>query len=419
MANPVAEARGSGRIRLPETLNAFAHSLLLQLVYDALAEGHETLIFDFSECAKVYQDGVVPTICTADYLRELGMDISIILPTSAQVASLFVDHGWANLLSPTEFIATNHRPTALSATRFQDASGQKRIVDSMVDLVMGQLELPRDALAGLEWAFNELTDNVLNHALAPDGGIAQGTVFQKSREIHLIVADAGQGILNSLKEGFPALATDEDAIGEAVKEGVTRSPDAGQGNGLAGSLRITTASGGRFQVLSGRAYFQVFVDDESGEVQSRMAPRRPSARFHGTAVYVRLSLQRPFVLAEALNFGSGPHQPTDWIETHYADAKNDLLVRVGQEAVGFGSRTAGRALRVKCKNLLAAEPGSRLLLDWTGIPIVSSSFADEAVGRLFRELGPLEFSRRISHLGMQPNVHHLIDRAIVQRLRQE
>ena len=414
-----ATAREGQRICLPSILNAVAHSQLLHQVYEALAEEHESLVLDFSSCIKAYQDGVVPTICTTDFLREFGIAISVILPSTWQLASLFHDHGWAHLLSPTEFPLTAGRKTGLSATRFQDPSAQKQIVDSMVDLVMGQMELSRDALAGLEWTFNELTDNVLNHAEAPDGGIAQGTIFPKSREIHLIVADAGQGILNSLKEGFPELGTDEQAIGEAVKEGVTRNADAGQGNGLAGSLRIAAASGGRFQVLSGRAYFQVFVDSDTKDVQSRMAPRSISARFHGTAVYVRLNLDHPFVLAEALDFGGGPYQPSDWIETKYANTDHDLVLLVGDETIGFGSRAAGLALRTKCKNHLAAEPGSRLALDWTGIPIVSSSFADEAIGRLFRELGPLEFSRRVAHRGMEPTVRQLVDRAIIQRMRQD
>ena len=411
--------REGQRIQLPATLNAVAHSQFLHHVYEALAEEHEELVLDFSACVKAYQDGVVPTICTTDFLRELGIMITVVLPSSPQLASLFRDHGWAHLLSLEEVRQSAGRRAGLSATRFQDPLAQKQIVDSMVDLVMGQMELPRDALAGLEWAFNELTDNVLNHSEAPLGGIAQGTIFPKSREIHLIVADAGQGILNSLREGFPGLISDEQAIGEAVKEGVTRNPDAGQGNGLAGSLRIATASGGRFQVLSGRAYFQVFVDKDTDEIQQRMAPRSISARFHGTAVYVRLSLSQPFVLAEALDFGSGPYQPIDLIETKYTGTGADLVLRVADETIGFGSRAAGLTLRTRCKNLLTAEAGSRLVLDWTGIPIVSSSFADEAIGRLFRELGPIDFSQRIAHRGMEPTVRQLVDRAIIQRMRQD
>jgi len=40
-------------------------------------------------------------------------------------------------------------------------------------------------------------------------------------------------------------------MGEAVKAGVTRNPSFGQGNGLAGSLKVTTLTGGSFEITSG------------------------------------------------------------------------------------------------------------------------------------------------------------------------
>ena len=238
----------------------------------------------------------------------------------------------------------------------------------MCDLVMSELQLSRDALTGLEWTFQELTDNVLNHSEAPAGGVAQAAVFPRNQEIHFIVADAGMGILNSLREGFPALQTDGEAVGEAVKAGVTRNPEFGQGNGLAGSLSIATASHGRLQIVSGQAYFQVFVDGESDSVQERTADRGIDAHYHGTVVYLRLDLSRPFSLVEALNFGEGPHRPIDLVGTKYQTDDLNLSLHVATETVGFGSRESGRSLRNKCMNLLRAEPDAVLVLDWAGVP---------------------------------------------------
>ena len=66
-------------------------------------------------------------------------------------------------------------------------------------------------------------------------------------------------------------------------------------------------------------------------------------------------------------------------------------------------------------NLLNAEPTKPLLLDWTGVPLVSSSFADELIGKLFVSLGPLAFSARVRNIGMDAMVPGLIDKAIMQR----
>lgn len=92
---------------------------------------------------------------------------------------------------------------------------------------------------------------------------------------------------------------------------------------------------------------------------------------------------------------------------------------MAEEAVGFGSRVAGRALRTKLSNLLRAEDEAIVNLDSRGVPLVSSSFADEVMGKLFVELGPLRFARRVRSRNIEPIVGELIDRAITQRVGQE
>ena len=102
-------------------------------------------------------------------------------------------------------------------------------------------------------------------------------------------------------------------------------------------------------------------------------------------------------------------------ETEKGDA---IILKMRDGSTGFGSRAAGRQLRTKCLNLLNAEPTKPLLLDWTGVPLVSSSFADELVGKLFVTLGPLAFSARVRNLGMDAVVGGLVDKAILQRAAQ-
>ena len=107
------------------------------------------------------------------------------------------------------------------------------------------------------------------------------------------------------------------------------------------------------------------------------------------------------------------------IELIYELEDGDALVlRLKEEATGFGSRRVGEQLRTKCMNLLNAEPAKPLILDWNGVPIVSSSFADELVGKLFVALRPLDFAARIRNLGMESVVRGLVDKAIFQRAGQ-
>lgn len=124
-------------------------------------------------------------------------------------------------------------------------------------------------------------------------------------------------------------------------------------------------------------------------------------------------------LWQALGFSGEPHEPVDIIESMYeTDTGDAMVLKLRDESTGFGSRPAGRQLRTKCENLLNAEPAKPLVLDWTGVPLVSSSFADELVGKLFASLGPLGFSVRVRNLGMDATVRGLVDKAIMQRAAQ-
>jgi len=53
------------------------------------------------------------------------------------------------------------------------------------------------------------------------------------------------------------------------------------------------------------------------------------------------------------------------------------------------------------------------------LQVISSSFADEYMGKLFLELGPLHFSASIRNKNMELLVKQLLDKAIMQRLAQE
>ena len=83
-----------------------------------------------------------------------------------------------------------------------------------------------------------------------------------------------------------------------------------------------------------------------------------------------------------------------------------------EETSGVGTRTAGRQIRTKCTNLLQADSTMKLVLDWTNVPLISSSFADEFIGRLFIALGPLQFMTRVRMVGMDSLIAQLIDQAL-------
>ena len=403
------------RIRFTGRVNPHAHRQFMRCLHDRLQHGYQDVILDFSECEAAFPGGMIPLLPTADALRRQDVGVSVRLPRVGELARLFRNANWAHFLDPETYEKSDTiLGWHLAAQRFTDWVEQQRLVSHFMNVVMGSMTLERDVIAGLEWAINEITDNVLNHAECAEGGFVQVSTFRDARKIAFGVADSGKGILASLREGHPRLRTDAQAIGEAMKAGVTRSADAGQGNGIAGALRIAAMSNGSFRITSGLAQVVARTDrkpevHEGGEAQ----------RFTGTAVYAEIGAESRFHLSEALGFHGEPHQPTDIIELQYQTEERDAVVlRLSEESTGFGSRPVGRQLRTKCMNLLRAEPNKPLFLDWTAVPMVSSSFADELVGKLFASLGPLTFSARVRNVGMEAMVRGLVDKAIMQRVAQ-
>jgi anti-sigma regulatory factor (Ser/Thr protein kinase) len=223
----------------------------------AIREAHERgtagFTLNFYDVERAYPDAMLRIISQVDRFRRHRLSFNILTPEDRRLNGLFRNANWAHLLAPSMYPASETASDRhLPALRYTSGEDHKRIVDATLEILLRAMKLDRQVLDGLEWSLNEITDNVLNHADAPDGGIVQLTTLREHQQVKFVVADAGRGIPASMREGHPELRLDIDAIGEAIKQGVTRSPDEGQGNGLAGALRIATLSGGSFRVTSGR-----------------------------------------------------------------------------------------------------------------------------------------------------------------------
>lgn len=412
--NPRVVEREENRFRFVGRVNALAHRQFLSLLMECHGHGFAEVILDFSECQAAFARGMLPLLAGADALRRDGIEVAIVTPANPTLTRLFSNANWAHHLAPIHHGQSPSKAGLhLPALRFSDLDRQQDVVNSALDVVMRNLRVERDVIAGLEWSLNEITDNVLTHAECSEGGLVQVNTFETARRVEVCVADAGRGFLASLRDGHADLASDEDAVLTAIKAGTTRDPENGQGNGLAGALRIATHCDGEFGILSGTAALEI------SPKSSILFQQSDDRHFGGAFVYVALDMDTRFRLSEALGFGRHAGARVDIIETVYETGdEKGLSLRLREEVTGFGTRIAGRQLRTKCRNLLDTAPGRPLVIDWRGIPLVSSSFADEFIGKLFVELTPLVFAARVRSIGMEPNVHGLVDKAILQRAAQ-
>ena len=375
----------------------------------------DCLKLDFSSVIHAYSNGMLPIIAAITAIRLSGSKVTIEMPRDKHLRWVFTSTNWAHFLDPHNWRESEFKHQRHLVTRqFSDFTHLPGITSDFMDVVLRTMPIPKDIVSALEWSISEICDNVINHSDSKTGGFIEVVTFLKQEKIGFTVADSGKGILQSLREGFSTLTTDSQAIGEAIKVGVTRNKDAGQGNGLAGSLRITTMTKGSLDITSGSGRFV-----STGE-KSYKTERGRKHHFKGTSVSGIIQLDKSFSISNALSFDGKQYTPLNIIDLNYEMAdQNCLYVTMKDEDTGFGTRSSGRQLQIKILNLIESKPNYPIIIDWVGVPVISSSFADEFMGKLFIILGAMTFSSLIRNKNMEPLIVQLLDKAIAQRLTQE
>jgi anti-sigma regulatory factor (Ser/Thr protein kinase) len=276
-------------------------------------------------------------------------------------------------------------------------------ITAALNVVSGVAVYPPGVLKAIEWTLNEVADNVLVHAGREIDGWLQVIATPKNGRIAFTVADTGRGIWSSLRERYADLESDQQALDKAILPGVTRDTRVGQGNGLAGSVRIAQAMNGWVNLLSGRGELRLMDDGRSYS--------QPSPLFQGTVVDLTLPTATGIDVAEAL-WG---REPTSTLElAHAAGDSFSFVVRV--EASGFGNRASGLEVANKLANLLNELGSDRITVDFTGVEFVSASFIDEFLAKLIKRFGVGTFLARVQLTNMTSLVGRTVNAVVAQRM---
>jgi len=92
-----------------------------------------------------------------------------------------------------------------------------------------------------------------------------------------------------------------------------------------------------------------------------------------------------------------------------------LIYKLSEQSSGTGTREAGERIRNEIVNL-RNETCSPVELDFTGVSVVSSSFADELIGKLVAEYGFFGFNQGFRLKGMNSTVQSIVNRSVSQRM---
>lgn len=373
----------------------------LDQVCRARLQGHDRIEVSFDDVDFFYPDGMAPFVATVNHLTASGVSVGVVEPPSVKLREYWSAVGWLDGIRGTP-MASRRGGTYVPLTPYTNAEELNAFITHALDVLSRTQAFPEGVLTAFEWSINEIADNVLVHADSPEPGWLQLTSYPDAHKVEFVVVDTGRGIRSSLSEGRDDLVSDEQAVSVAIEKGTTRNREVGQGNGLSGTLRIVSGAAGWANIHSGTGQIRLLEGDlHSGSVASHS----------GTLVTVTLPTQSPIDVSEAL-WG---HVPTPAFETEFVDDSGVTFV-VGSQATNFGNRATGERLRLKLKNIADMYPTEAVTVDFEGIDLMTSSFADEFIAKLVRELGSVRFFGRFRFANLSQFAATTLDQVIAQRL---
>lgn len=299
-------------------------------------------------------------------------------------------------------------PEVLSRVWRFDEHSAHLLADRIVKELLERMELGAGVHDAFNWCLWEVMDNVIQHSEA-EHGFVEAQAHPQARRLAVCVADAGIGILESLRGSKHGPRNEEDAITLAIQEKVTRDANVGQGNGLRGLYQIVAQNSGRLRISSGRGVLDARGADAPRTYGNSWEIDRQNV---GTTVDFQLPTSDPIDVSSALG-----HQPVNLVMESFESDNGEVRITVTREAQGLGTRRAAAPLRIKVINILRETRGA-VVIDFDGVPLVSSSFADEFVARMVTELGFVTFQQAVRLENMSELVQRMVNHAVMQRMAQ-
>jgi len=363
------------------------------------------VVLYFPKHYRVFPNAIVPLACMINHLHNIGVKVTI----HNDVEDLAESH-FESPLSPSKHEDAITSNASGVVWKYSTSSELAFLLDRTIEYLTRKLICKSGVLLALEWCLNEILDNVFQHARVRSG-FFMFQIQQERRRLSFSVADQGIGILRSFSKSRyrPSLPT--DAITLALQRGVTTNDEC-QGNGLWGVSEIITQNRGQMTISSSGG--AIYYNRQSGVIKSFETVQVLNQEYPGTTIDVQLDASRSINLLEAF---AGNYEPVDLRIENMENAQGFIVLPLKKASVGTGTRESGKDMRVYVQNLLLST-SQPVMIDFAGIGMVSSSYADEFLGKLYREIGPKVVGERIRFTTMTDTVKLIVSNAVAIRCAQ-
>lgn len=294
---------------------------------------------------------------------------------------------------------------------YNDSLQVSALTQSYINAISRLSECAKGVIDGLIWCLNEVMDNVLVHSDCDEGYILV-QYHPTTKHIAICIFDYGIGIYRTLQETKHDPKTEIDAISLSLQEGV--GDGKGQGNGLYGLYGIVENNAGTLTVTSGKA--SLFY--KSSQPLKKYVNLPVIDHNHvGTIVDFQLNLSYDIDITTIFKSIGG----FDGFDVRLEDmlTENDYyMYDVYKHCSGTATRESGRASYNDVLNIITRR-NSPMILDFSNVHNVSSSYIDEFVAKLVVKTGFYKFNQMFRIIGMNPTVEHLCNRAVAMRIYDE
>lgn len=283
---------------------------------------------------------------------------------------------------------------------------------AFIDTISHTAECEVGVLDGISWCINEVMDNVLTHSETNEGFI-MAQFHPQTQHIAFCVCDTGIGIYQTLSASKHRPKTELDALSFAIQEGI--GDGKGQGNGLYGLYQIVRRNGGRLSLTSGHSSIMLH---DNGELEKFNCIPCISDQLRGTIVDFQIDTQKSIDIKGAFQ-SIGGYDGFDFrIDDMLVDEDEFIHYNIFMNSQGTVTRNAGRYLRNDIINILRRE-NRCIILDFSDVKTISSSFIDELIAKLVLSLGFIDFNMLIRITGMNDTIKFLCERSLYMRIHDE
>lgn len=357
---------------------------------------------DLTDVGSVYARGLLPI--AADFVKA-GATARLRVVDNRSVDRYLALYGYAPLFAGTPLSNPTSAPQCIKSFLEDGPAIHSYVTESVDEYMSRAIRSDRTGAQSLEWALGELTGNVFHHAESNNGLLVQCLV-QPGNQCIFTLVDVGMGIRESLATSYD-VPNDRKAIELAIQQGTT-SKSGNQGWGLFGSAAIVEAAHGSFLLWSGKSALFIRQD---GTREFRDMPF-----FAGTAIDWRMPTYTKLDLQSVLKI---KNEPLTLLWDRYDEEAGVMRFRIADEASSFIDRPTGKRLRTRLLNLARDAITKRCIVDFAGVRMVTSSFADEFLGHFAVLLGEENYKNFVRLDNVDDVVLGVLNGSIQERLRTE